>query len=215
VAQLDYEAFNRLGDRGAMTGVWLEHCQSCSVPEIACVFNRAGIPFHLVTGYLQDDEAWNEIGAWVDAARVAAGMRANRVGVLGHYYCGMLDVYSDLTQQSAVLGNHFELLEMDQLHALREAVSTEQANAKLAQFHREFDVSTECEQAELVRAARTSCALDDLVAKYRLGAMAYYYEGEVGSPQRDLATSVIAGNTLLTGHHVPVPASAKSRTSRR
>ena len=35
VPQLDYEAFNKLGDRGKMTGVWLEHCQACSVPEIS------------------------------------------------------------------------------------------------------------------------------------------------------------------------------------
>ena len=27
VAELDYKAFNALGDRGKMTGVWLEHCQ--------------------------------------------------------------------------------------------------------------------------------------------------------------------------------------------
>ena len=45
VAQLDYARFNALGDRGMMTGVWLEHCQSCSAPEIACVFNRAGIAY--------------------------------------------------------------------------------------------------------------------------------------------------------------------------
>ena len=31
VPQLDYEAFNSLRDRGKMTGVWLEHCQACSV----------------------------------------------------------------------------------------------------------------------------------------------------------------------------------------
>ena len=112
VAQLDYEKFNALGDRGVMTGVWLEHCQSCSVPELACVFNRTGIDYHVVTGFLQDPVAWQEIEDWVDAAKVQFGMRENRVGVMGHYYCGMLDVYSDLTQQSAVFGNHFELLEM-------------------------------------------------------------------------------------------------------
>jgi L-arabinose isomerase len=28
VPHLDYAAFNALGDRGKMTGVWLEHCQA-------------------------------------------------------------------------------------------------------------------------------------------------------------------------------------------
>ena len=93
VAQLDYDKFNALDDRGKMTGVWLERCQSCSLPELAYVFNRADIAYHIVSGYLQEDYVWKEIGNWVDAANVAAGMRANRVGILGHYYGGMLDVY--------------------------------------------------------------------------------------------------------------------------
>lgn len=204
VAQLDYEAFNRLGDRGAMTGVWLEHCQSCSAPEIACAFNRSGIDYHLVTGYLQDEEAWEQIRAWVDAAKAAASLRESRVGVLGHYYCGMLDVYSDMTLLSAAFGSHFEILEMCDLHALREAVSNEQVQAKITQFRREFEVNPQCEAAELVRAARTSCALDALVGKHHLGALAYYYEGADGNTYRDIVTSVIAGATLLTGHHIPV-----------
>jgi L-arabinose isomerase len=204
VPQLDYEKFNRLGDRGLMTGVWLEHCQACSAPEIACVFNRAGIAYHLVTGYLEDAAAWTEIRDWVDAARVAGAMHENRVGVLGHYYCGMLDVYSDLTQHSAVFGSHFELLEMCQLHKLREAVTAVQLRRKIQQFRREFNVAKECARTELTRAARTSCALDALVARHNLGSLAYYYESEDGYAYRDIVTSIIAGNTLLTGHHVPV-----------
>lgn len=204
VPQLDYSKFNQLGDRGLMTGIWLEHCQSCSAPEIACLFNRSHIPYHLVTGYLQDPEAWMEIGSWVDAARVAVGMRENRVGILGHYYCGMLDVYSDLTQQSAVFGNHFEILEICELHRLWTEVSDREIDEKIEQFQREFDVAPECELVEIERAARTACALDALVAKHHLGAMAYYYESEDGYPYRNIVTSVIPGNTLLTGHHVPV-----------
>lgn len=202
VAQMDYAAFNAIGDRGRMTGIWLEHCQSCSVPELACVFNRAGIDYHVVTGYMQDTEAWQEIEDWVDAAKVVAGMRANRVGVLGHYYCGMLDVYSDLTQQSAVFGNHFELLEMCELNALRKAVSTEEIAIKVAEFHQKFDVSDECEWTELERAAQTSVALDQLIAKHNLGSMAYYYEG-LGEYE-NIVTSLIAGNTLLTGRNIPI-----------
>ncbi len=106
VPQLDYAKFNALGDRGAMTGEWLAHCQACSCPEIACVFNRAGIAYHLVTGHLKDAEAWREIGEWVAAARVAAGLRANRVGVLGHYYCGIGvgHIASTLTRLGSLLG---------------------------------------------------------------------------------------------------------------
>ena len=204
VAQLDYEAFNALGDRGLMTGVWLEHCQACSAPEIACAFNRAGIAYHLVTGHLQDPDVWRELREWVEAARVRAGMRANRLGVLGHYYCGMLDVYSDLGQQSSVFGTHVELLEMCELHALREAATRQQVARKLAEFAQSFDVSPACEPAELERAARTAAALDALVKKHGLGSLAYYYEGQPGNAYENIVTSVIAGNTLLTGRHVPV-----------
>lgn len=204
VPQLDYDRFNALGDRGLMTGIWLEHCQACSAPEIACVFNRAGIAYHMVTGYLDDPAAWSEISEWVEAAKVREVMRNNRVGVLGHYYCGMLDVYSDMTQQSACFGNHFELIEMCDLRSLRDRVTHQQIEAKLRQFREEFAVDPACEAAELSRAARTSCGLDALVAAHDLGGLAYYYEGSPGNEYEDIVTSVIPGNTLLTAHHVPV-----------
>src|ERR1039458_1691765 len=54
-AAIDYEAFNRLPDRTAMTGAWLAWCSACPVPEIANVLRRARIPFHQVTGALTDE----------------------------------------------------------------------------------------------------------------------------------------------------------------
>lgn len=55
---IDYDRLNAMGDRGAMTGEWLANCQACSVPEIASIFNRASIPYDIVTGHLEDDDAW-------------------------------------------------------------------------------------------------------------------------------------------------------------
>jgi L-arabinose isomerase len=204
VAAIDYAAFNAMGDRGAMTGEWLAHCQACSAPEIANVFNSCGIDYHLVTGYLKEDYAWEEISAWVDAAAAKRAIRDARIGILGHYYCGMLDVYTDVTALAAVFGSHFELLEIDRLKALRDGVGPGDVRAKLAQFRAEFAVSPECEEGELERAARTSCSLDRLTSESRLDALAYYYEGSSGGEHEDIVTSVIAGNTLLTAHHVPV-----------
>jgi L-arabinose isomerase len=204
VAQLDYEAFNKLGDRGKMTGLWLENCQACSVPEIASVFNRTGIQYDFVTGYLQDHLAWLEIEAWSEAARVANALRNNRMGILGHYYGGMLDVYTDVTKQSAVFGTHFEMLEMCELKKYRDEVTDAEVQAKIQEFDRAFDVAPECEMFEIERAAKTSVALDKLIKNHNLGSMAYYYEGESGNEYENIVTSVIAGNTLLTGRNIPV-----------
>jgi len=94
------------------TGEWLANCSACAVPEIANVFKRARIPFHQITGILNDDPVcWNEVDAWFDAVRVAGIMAHNRLGLMGHYYGGMLDIYSDATLQCATFGGHIEILE--------------------------------------------------------------------------------------------------------
>lgn len=73
-AAIDYEAFNRMKDRTAMTGEWLAHCQACSVPEISNVFRRCKINFHQVTGMLdRQDEAWAEIQDWLAASKAIHG----------------------------------------------------------------------------------------------------------------------------------------------
>jgi L-arabinose isomerase len=204
VAAIDYENFNKLGDTCKMTGEWLAHCQACSVPELANVFNRAGIGYEFVTGYLAEQAVWDDIQGWIEAANVAAAMRNNRLGVLGHYYCGMLDVYTDLTKQAATFGTHIELLEMCEVKKYRDAATDAEVEAKIKEFHRTFEVGGTCEKEEIERAARTSVALDKLVEVHNLGSMAYYYEGESGNDYENIVTSVIAGNTLLTGKNVPV-----------
>ncbi len=204
VAAIDYEAFNNLGDRGVMTGEWLAHCQACSVPEIANVFNNSHIRYDIVTGYLEEEFAWRHIDEWVSAIDVKARLSETRIGILGHYYCGMLDVYTDVTRAASVFGSHFEILEMDVLKVLRDAVDSNSIKRKLDEFNGIFKVSDECEEAELERAASTSCALDSLVKEKNLGAMAYYYEGVDGNDYEDIVTSIIAGNTLLTARGVPV-----------
>ena len=204
-AAIDYATFNRMGDRTAMTGEWLAHCSACPVPEIANVFNRARISFHQITGRLDHDpEAWSEIDAWIDAARVADVMFHNRLGLMGHYYGGMLDIYSDLTQQCAHFGGHMEIIEVDELSALRREVTAEQIKARVAEFRQAFDVQSDCAQDELERAARTSAALDRLAADHQLGSLAYYYMGTGNVENEDAISSIILGNSLLTARGIPV-----------
>ena len=204
-AAIDYKWFNNLGDRTKMTGEWLAYCQACSVPEIANVFKRSSISFHQITGMLDDDPpAWDEISDWIEAARVAYVMEHNRLGVMGHYYGGMLDIYTDLTQQCAGFGGHVEIVEVDELSARRAEVTAAEIRARVTHIHEVFDVQPDCPGPELERAARTSVALDRLVEAHRLGSLAYYYMG-VGNPENeDAISSIILGNSLLTARGVPM-----------
>ncbi|WP_029906929.1 L-fucose/L-arabinose isomerase family protein [Prevotella sp. 10(H)] len=201
---IDYDKLNGLNDRGAMTGEWLSSCQACSIPEFASVFNRACVRYDIVSGYLEDKEAWDEISGWIMAARVSRGMKRNRMGVLGNYYSGMVDVYSDLTLQSTVFGTHIEVLEMCELASLRRAVTKEKTDKKIKEFETAFVIDEACSEYEIERAAQTSVALDELVEKHKLGSMAYFYSGTDGNEYENIITSVIAGNTLLTGKNIPI-----------
>lgn len=205
VPAIDYASFNALGDRTRMTGEWLAHCGACPVPEIANVFRRAGIAFHQVTGVLENDPVcWREVDAWVDAARVRAAMDGNRLGLMGHTYGGMLDIQSDATLQSVVFGTHLEHIEVDELSALRREVDEAAVTARRREFDEAFDVQPDCPAEDLREAARTSVALDRLVAARALGSLAYFYSGTGVAENEATIASIILGTSLLTARGVPV-----------
>ena len=202
---IDYDRFNSMNDRTKMTGEWLAFCSPCPVPEIANVFNRTGIRFHQITGILnENDECWTEVKDWVDAAKVAHIMAHNRLGCMGHYYSGMLDIYTDLTQQYKYFGGHIELIEVEELAALRKEVSDQQIKERIDLFYSSFDVQHDCDDEELKKAAITSVALDKLAEQYRLGSMAYYYKGTGNKENEEAIASIILGNSLLTARSIPI-----------
>ena len=203
-AAIDYARFNSMKvdgkpDRTAMTGEWLAYCSACPVPEIANVFARAGVPFHQVTGVLEDDpECWREIEDWMQAAQVVETLSHLHLGLMGHYYGGMLDIATDLTAVSSAFGTHVEMLEVDELSALRGEVAEAAVVAKLRAFAEEFEVQPDCSEFELERAARTAAGLDALVARHSLGALAYFYSGTGCAMNEDTVTSIILGTSMLT-----------------
>ena len=203
-AAIDYAAFNRLPDRTAMTGAWLAFCSACPVPEIANVLRRADISFHQVTGVLGEPATWTEIDEWIAAARVKKAIAETRLGLLGHYYNGMLDIVTDLTQVAITFGCHIEQLEVDELSALRDEVSEKEIEDRVADFREQFDVQSDCSREELGRASRTSVALDRFVQDHDLQALAYYYMGSGVAANEDTLSSIILGNSLLTARGIPV-----------
>lgn len=204
-ASIDFAHFNALGSRAKMTGEWLAYCAACPLPEIANVFTRAGIDFHQVTGVLEGDaHVDDEINDWIEAARVGHVMAHTKLGVMGRYYNGMLDIYSDMALQSAAFGTIIEIVEIDELAAIRGELTTDEINTTRARIETEFDIQPDCPEEELQRAAATAAALFKMVDRHGLGSMAYYYESTPGTVHEDVITSVILGCSMLTASGVPI-----------
>jgi L-arabinose isomerase len=203
-AAIDYRAVNQMRDRTRMTGEWLAYCSACPMPEIANVLRRASIPFHQVNGVLHDTETWAEIEDWLAAATVKRTLAENRLGLMGHYYNGMLDVMTDITQVAITFGSHLEILEVDALSGMRAEITDDAIAARVEEFRREFDVQADCAEEELHRAARTSVALDRLARQHELRSLAYYHAGNGNAANQDTMSSIILGTSMLTARHIPV-----------
>lgn len=203
-AAIDYKAFNRIGDRTLMTGEWLAYCSTCPVPEIANLFKRAGISFHQITGVLNDETTWHEIEEWIKAAHIRSALASARLGLMGHYYSGMLDIMTDITLLSIAFGTHVELLEVDELSQLCTEVGEKDLARRVEEFHTIFEVQPDCSMEELRCSARTSAALDAFSECHDLSLMAYYYKGSGVSINENTMRAIILGASLLTARHIPV-----------
>ena len=204
-AAIDYDRFNAIESRTAMTGEWLAYCSSCPVPEIANVLRRLDISFHQVTGMLHDDPVvTRELEQWLRAAEVVHALAHSRLGLMGHYYGGMLDIATDLVQVSGRFGLHVEMLEVDELSGFRREVEDVALGQKVAELQDFFSVADDCSAAELTRAARTSIALDRLVREKDIDLLAYFYKGSGIAENENAISSIILGASMLTGRGVPV-----------
>ena len=211
-AALDYA---RTGTRE-----WLANCCACCVPEIACAFRRCDVDFHLVSGMLREEpgcreparRAWAEIREWTEAAGVLRTVRGSRIGVLGHVYPGMLDMYSDFTQHQGQLGTHVEILEMCDLAALVRAATEPEVKAKEEEALAIFELAEDSPSDPLaVRptpealawACRVAVGLDKLAADHALDGLTYYYRGLDHNEYERIAAGFALGCSLLTSRGVP------------
>jgi L-arabinose isomerase len=195
------------------TGEWLAYCGACPLPEMANAFTRLGVPFRSVSGYLDDERAWQKITRWIRAAGVRGALRHGRHGLMGHLYPGMLDVSTDLTLVTANFGGHVEVLEFDDLRVRVAAVTKEQEDERLALARGIFTIDDSVRDEDFRWAARVSVGLDRLIEDFGLDSLAYYHRGLEGEQHERLAAGMILGASLLTARGIPAAGEYELRTS--
>ena len=130
-------------------------------------------------------------------------------------------MHTDPTAFSAVFKSHVKMLEMCELAKYAQAVTDEQIDRKIQTIRQVFSIQdpsidplTDYVQPEdLQWSARMACALDALVEKNRLTALAYYYKGEDNNLYERMGAALIIGNTLLTSADIPLAGEADLKTA--
>lgn len=208
LSALDYEH--------ATTYMQLCNDDLCSVPEFTGVAIRMGkTPPPLVLGMLESDAAADaQLAEWCRVAHVLHDLRRARIGHLGHVLEAMLDMQTDPTAVTAQFGCHVVQCEADQMMPIYRSIDPagEEVAAMKKRILDFFDtpdpvsdpLTCKLTDADLETAAVVAVTLEKYIAAKSLDGLAYYYEGEPGSPVRKLVTNFIVGNSLLTSAGFPM-----------
>ncbi len=200
----------------ARASTYMQLCNDdfCSVPEFTGVAIRMGRrPPDLILGTLENDsEADAEVAEWCRIARVLHDLKSARIGHFGHVLENMLDMQTDHTALTAAFGCHIVQTEAEDLMRQLRGVSDGDASAMKLRVLELFDtpdpqsdpITRKLTAEDLDIASRVAVALERFVDHHELDGLAYYYEGEPGSPLRQLVTNLIVGNSLLTAAGFPM-----------
>jgi len=203
---MDYEKAN--------TFMQLENDNICSVPEFCGVASRMNKTIHdIIIGTLyHDPKAEAAIHEWCLIAKCLRTLKGARIGLIGHVLEAMYDMHTDPTAVFSAFGIHVPLLEIDDLLTEYKKVTEEEIREQTALIQEEFDMpepksdplTMKLTDGDLYRAARASAALERFRKDYKLDGLAYFYNGAEGSENRELAGSLILGNSMLIARGVPM-----------
>jgi L-arabinose isomerase len=180
---------------------------------MANTFERFGISFRSVSGFLGDERAWTRIERWVKAAAVKRTLSRGRFGLMGHLYPGMYDVSTDLTMMPSHFGGHVEVVEFDDLRVRVNDVKPAQVDEMTDHVRQLFEITESVDSEDFEWAARVAVGMEQLVTDFSLDSLAYYHRGLEGEQHERLAAGLILGASLLTAAHVPACGEYELRTS--
>ena len=194
----------------------------CAMPEIAGVYKRLGrsVPPCIVASSSQTDYIKREINEWTQAVSAYAAFKYSVVGYLGHTYEGMYDMHTDPTAFTKTFGAHVKMIEMCDLLAISEKVTSAEIGEMIAKIKREFEIcdpsydpiTDYIKDEDLELSARLAVALEKIVRDNDLAALAYYYKG-LHNEYEKIAANLIIGNTFLTSENIPLAGEADLKTA--
>ncbi|MGI6634681.1 MAG: L-arabinose isomerase family protein [Christensenellales bacterium] len=195
----------------------------CAMPEVAGVYDRLGrrIPEMIIASSAQQKIIEKQVGQIIRAVSAMTAFKYTKIGYLGHTYEGMYDMHTDPTAFTRDLGAHVQMLEMCELARYVDEAKPYEIQQRIDEIENIFDIQEPSQdpltdyvhREDLIWSATLSIALDKLVERNCLSALAYYYKGENGNRYEQIASGLIIGNTLLTSKGIPLAGEADLKTA--
>lgn len=207
------------------TTTYMQLCNDdiCAMPEVAGVYERLArdMPYFLIAAASETEKIKSTVALWEKALSAKAAFKYAKIGYLGHTYEGMYDMNTDPTMYTKTFGAHVKMLEMCELAQYCEDVTKGEVEEKIDLIEQMFDIrepsgdplTDYVKREDLEWSARLATALDRLVERNGLTALAYYYKGEGGNLYERIASNLIIGNTLLTSRGIPLAGEADLKTA--
>ncbi len=207
VVLIALQPLSRMDYKNANTRQQLENDCICSVPEFTGVAVRTGKRVaDVIIGTLYNDEkAAADIAEWCGIAKVLHDLYGARFGLMGHVLESMYDMHADPTAVSAAFNVHVPLYEIGDIIKVAGTVTDAEIEEKKKQILENFDtpepksdpITEKLTEKDLCKAARVAVALEKFADENELSGLAYYYNGQPDSVERDTVSSFIVGNSIL------------------
>lgn len=153
-------------DHGAITS----EGATVGTPMLTNTLVRAGRPFELVVGRIDDPVTIEAVAGALRAAAAASRLRRARIGRVGPVFQGYDCVDADDARLRAATGIEAVRIEAAELRELYLTVEPARVRELESEARAIFTVAENVEGDSLARTLRAAAALDDLVERHRLDA---------------------------------------------
>lgn len=168
-------------------------------PMLTSLLVRAGRPFELVLGRVDDPACVERVAGALQAAAAASRLGRARIGRIGRPLDGYACVDTDDALLRAVTGIELVAIAPAEVLALYRAVSDERVRALEAETRALYDVEIGGDGLE--RSLRAACAIDDVAERHGLdaGAMNGHVPEIRFGPEIGIAPSFALGRATTNG----------------
>ena len=194
--QIDYSGIHDIG-------TWLGDLSCAGAPEVTAALLKSNIRYDCIVGSIEEDpDVTKEIEQWCIAANAARRTRYGKIGLLGHPYPGMMDLYVDETKLMNKIGFYSEFLELHQIRNALKDVSQEECEqfGEYVKTHFELQVPTDTEDFDTL--CRIGAATMRMAKDAGVDAIAHHYAGEETGEFSDIIAPINVIFSVMIDHGI-------------